>query len=58
VKVGDLVVEKRLGDESKAWVVWKIKSDSHGIWIKIDEETIIGNDILYQASDFEVISKS
>ena len=56
MKVGDLV--KRSGDESQVWVVWKIQSDSHGIWIKVNEEKIQGNDILHQASDFEVISES
>jgi len=55
VKVGDLVKQS---NDPKVYVVWAIKSDSHGIWIKIDEETILGNDILYQASDFEVISQS
>jgi hypothetical protein len=56
VKVGDMV--KRSGDESQAWVVTKLKSDSIALWIIINEGTLQDDEVWHKASYFEVINEN
>ncbi len=56
MKVGDMV--KRSGDESQAWVVTKLKSDSIALWIIINEGTLQDDEVWHKASYFEVINEN